>query len=346
LEDEMSGPLDTFRKTEAKDWAREHMRGVCNALIPSFTSDLSGLNEAGIRHDIRRNIELGFWGALLVSETATTKAEMRRFMEIAADEAGGRHYLALHGSFDTAEDVIEMADVAHQLGIHAMLLSYPTSFYPRTPKDVVEYTRRICESVDLGVILFAASQWNFDRLDPRGYPADALVELASIPNVVAVKYEVSKPGVVGTYETFQKLKPTNVLVCDPFEGNAPVWAEVFGMQWLGTSNYECYGDSVPRMIAALNGGRRAEAMDIYWRIQPARAQRFTEQATYGGANYVHRYLWKYQAWLTGYNGGPLRSPGMKIVDAQMRRMADAMCRVGVITSYESFDRFYVGRNPA
>jgi dihydrodipicolinate synthase/N-acetylneuraminate lyase len=342
----MTAPSDPFRKHEAKAWAQEHMRGVCNVIIPSFTSDLTRLNEAAIRHDVRRNIELGFWGALLVSETATTKAEMRRFMEIAVDEAQGRHYFALHGSFDTAADAIEMADVAHQLGIHVMLLSYPTSFYPRSGKDVAEYTRHICEQVDLGVILFAASQWNFDRLDKAGFPTDALVECARIPNVVAVKYEVSKPGVVGTYEAFQKLKETGVLVCDPFEGNAPVWADVFGMQWLGTGNYECYGDSIPRIMAALNSGRRADALEIYWQIQPARAARFAEQATYAGANYVHRYLWKYQAWLTGYNGGPLRQPGMKIVDAQMRRMADAMCRVGVITSYEPFDRFFVGRNPA
>ena len=32
---------------------------------------------------------LGFWGALLVSEAGTTLDEMRRFMEIAIDEAGG-----------------------------------------------------------------------------------------------------------------------------------------------------------------------------------------------------------------------------------------------------------------
>ena len=62
-----------YKKAEAKDWAREHMKGVCNVLMPTFTSDLKSLNEKAIRHDVRRDIELGFWGALIVSECGTTK---------------------------------------------------------------------------------------------------------------------------------------------------------------------------------------------------------------------------------------------------------------------------------
>jgi 4-hydroxy-tetrahydrodipicolinate synthase len=58
-----------FGRLEARDWARAEMRGVCNVIIPSYTSDLRGLNEAGIRHDVRREIELGFKGAMLVAET-------------------------------------------------------------------------------------------------------------------------------------------------------------------------------------------------------------------------------------------------------------------------------------
>ena len=61
-----------YSRSEAKEWAAEEWRGVCNVILPSFTDDLRRLNERAIRHDVRRNIELGFWGALLVSECATT----------------------------------------------------------------------------------------------------------------------------------------------------------------------------------------------------------------------------------------------------------------------------------
>ncbi|HEX2404656.1 MAG TPA: dihydrodipicolinate synthase family protein, partial [Acidimicrobiia bacterium] len=68
-----------YTRGEAKAWARETFHGACNVIIPSYTSDLRSLNESAIRHDVRRNIELGFWGDLLVSEAGTTLDEMRTF---------------------------------------------------------------------------------------------------------------------------------------------------------------------------------------------------------------------------------------------------------------------------
>jgi 4-hydroxy-tetrahydrodipicolinate synthase len=58
----------SYTRAEARDWAREHLRGVINVLIPSFTNDLRGVNEAAVRHDVRKQFEYGFDGALLVSE--------------------------------------------------------------------------------------------------------------------------------------------------------------------------------------------------------------------------------------------------------------------------------------
>jgi hypothetical protein len=45
-----------YRKAEAKDWAKQHWHGLCNVIIPSYSTDLKRLNESGIRHDVRRNI--------------------------------------------------------------------------------------------------------------------------------------------------------------------------------------------------------------------------------------------------------------------------------------------------
>lgn len=337
---------ERYSRADAKAWARENYRGVCDVIIPSFTSDLRGLNEAGIRHDVRRNIELGFWGALLVSEVGTTLDEMRRFMEIAVDEAAGRHYFLLHGTFDTVEDTIALTKDAAAIGVDGLLLGHPNSFYPASGGELYEYTRHVCESVDLGVVLFAAHHWNFDRLDISGYPLSVLLDAARLENVVAVKYEVGRPGATGTYEAFKALADADVLVSDPFEPNAPIWTDVFEMPWMGTSNYEYYGDSMPRMLNALNSGRREEALEIYWKVQPARATRGAEQATFAGANFIHRYLWKFQAWLNGYNGGPLRQPAMKLSDGQMRRVADGLRRAGIVDCQEDFAEYFRSRNPS
>jgi 4-hydroxy-tetrahydrodipicolinate synthase len=124
-----------YRKSEAKEWARQTWHGLCNVIIPSFSADLKTLNEKAIRYDVRRNIELGFWGALLVSEAATTDEEYLHFTEIAIDEAKGKHNFLFHGCFDTVEDIVRMANAADALGVDGHLLGHPPSFYPQSNRN-------------------------------------------------------------------------------------------------------------------------------------------------------------------------------------------------------------------
>ncbi|HEX3972137.1 MAG TPA: dihydrodipicolinate synthase family protein, partial [Stellaceae bacterium] len=144
-----------YRKREARDWARKNMQGCACVIIPSFSNDLERLNEKAIRHDVRRVIELGFEGALLVSEVAITLDEYRQFTEWAADEARGRLHLVHHASFNTLEQNIKAAQLSAAAGADYVLLSYPANFYPQSNEEVYEYTRAFCEGTDLGVMLFA-----------------------------------------------------------------------------------------------------------------------------------------------------------------------------------------------
>ncbi|MGH2373640.1 MAG: dihydrodipicolinate synthase family protein, partial [bacterium] len=73
-----------YKRADAKAWAREHMRGVCNVVMPTFTADVRSLNLEAIRHDLRRSAELGFWGSLLASECGATHEEMKEFVRFAA----------------------------------------------------------------------------------------------------------------------------------------------------------------------------------------------------------------------------------------------------------------------
>ena len=334
-----------YTRSEAKSWARETFRGACNVIIPSYTSDLRSLNEAAIRHDVRRNMELGFWGALLVSEAGTTMDEMRRFCEIALDEAGGAHRFILQGVFDTSDDIVTMANDAAAMGVDAMLLGHPNSFYPTSADQLEQYTVDICRATDLAVVLFVVEHSNLRRLDVRGYPADVLERLTEVDTIVAVKYEVGRSQTANTYECFRRLEHADVLLSDPMEFSAPMWVDIFGMQWMGTSNYEYYGDYVPRLLDLLHAGDTKAAMDLYWGIDPARRARSNTMSS-GGANLVHRYLWKFQAWLNGYNGGPIRQPAMKISESQMRIAADGVAKAGIAVGDEPFADFFVGRNPA
>jgi hypothetical protein len=78
---------------------------------------------------------------------------------------------------------------------------------------------------------------------------------------------------------------------------------------------------------------------------PACAQR-TVSATYaGGAGILHRMVWKYQAWLNGFNGGPLRQPTMKIRDPHMCQLREGLKRSGLEVTADPDSEFFVGRNP-
>lgn len=333
-------------RSDAKDWAHEHLRGVNNVILPSFRNDLSGLNEQAVRHDVRRNIELGFTGALLTSEAGTTLDEMNELMEIAVDEAAGRQLLILHGMFDTADQIVAMTKNARAIGVDAVLLSYPNSFYPTSVSELNSYSESVCAQLDLPTILFAAWHWNFGRLHPSGFPLETFLSLAEHENVVAVKYEPSKgPGEVAIYECFKAFAGTKVRVSDAQEVNLPTWHDEFGIDWLGTANFEYYGDSVPRIMQLLTSGQREAALELYWRIQPARLARAAVQGSYGGANFVHRYLWKYQAWLNGFSGGPLRQPAMKLSDSMMETVRAGMLKSGLEPDPGSPADFFRGRFP-
>ena len=95
-----------YNRLDARDWARTHLFGMVNHTMPSFTADLSAINEKAIRHDISLAIEHGFTGTLAVSDVAISIPEYVEFLRIAADEADGRIFLVHHASFGTLEQNI------------------------------------------------------------------------------------------------------------------------------------------------------------------------------------------------------------------------------------------------
>jgi 4-hydroxy-tetrahydrodipicolinate synthase len=209
-----------YAKAEARAWAREHLHGVYNVLTPTFTSDLAGLNADAVRHDVRLEIEYGFEGALLVSETATTLDEYEQFAEWAADEAQGRLRLIHHASFNTLEENLEAAQRAARAGAELALLAYPPTFYPRSEEELYGYTAAFCRGVDLAVILFPVPLWGFERIHPAaGFGPDLLERLVDdVPNIVAIKAEGGMPWIGGFVHAYQRVGD-RVLVTEPLEGN-------------------------------------------------------------------------------------------------------------------------------
>ncbi|MNC76202.1 hypothetical protein D3C75_1278700 [compost metagenome] len=50
--------MPTYKRDDARSWARENLVGCSAVTIPSYSADLTKLNEKGIRHDIALAKEL------------------------------------------------------------------------------------------------------------------------------------------------------------------------------------------------------------------------------------------------------------------------------------------------
>jgi dihydrodipicolinate synthase/N-acetylneuraminate lyase len=333
--------------TDKRAWAREQLRGVAGCLHPTFTGDLSRLNEAAIRHDVEREIELGFAGMLLVGECGTTPAEMRQFIDIAVGAAGGRLVTILQAAEPTLEANIALARYAADAGVDLMLPSYPLTFYPASEEEVYHYTRTLADASPLGVIVFAIHLWNFARLHPSSFSPDLLGRLVrDCPNVVAIKNEIGAPGIAGMAQVFRRFSAA-VVVTDPFEMNAPAWTSAYGMQFLGTSNYEYFGGAVPEMFRLLHEPDGFDkAMELYWSMHPARQVNMALMSeAAAGTSLVPRLMWKYQGWLNGFNGGPIRSPQPRLSDRQMTALRHGLRAAGLPVTGDPDAGFFAGRNP-
>jgi 4-hydroxy-tetrahydrodipicolinate synthase len=62
-------------------------------------------------------------------------------------------------------------------------------------------------------------------------------------------------------------------------------------------------------------------------------------------NVLNRMQWKYQAWLNGFNGGPMRQPSMRVTDPSMATLHQGLARSGIKPTELPDREFYIGRNP-
>jgi 4-hydroxy-tetrahydrodipicolinate synthase len=333
---------------EARAWALQELEGCCGCVMPTFTSDLSKLNEPAIRHDVAMEKQLGMKAILLVSECGTTPQEMRRFVEIAVDEAGDDLVTVLQGSEPTLQDTIASIQHAEQAGVDLVLLSYPLMFHPETEEEIFGYTKAINDCSNLGVIIFAMHLWNFGRFHPSEFnPALLRRFVEELPNVAGIKNEIGMPGVGGISQVFETFRDV-VMVTDPLEMNSPAWTRAYGMRFMGTSNYEAMADRVPKYFDLLKSpDTYDQGMDIYWQMHPVRqaSMKVLAEAS-AGTGMVHRLFWKYQGWLFGLNGGPIRQPHLRIFTHQMTTMRTAAERVGLPVTDDDDHAFFEGRNPA
>ncbi|MFW0796752.1 dihydrodipicolinate synthase family protein [Gordonia sp. CPCC 205515] len=338
--------MSTYTKSESRAWARENLIGAVNCTIPSFTADLRNINEAGIRHDIALAKEHGFVGSLAIGEVSITPDEYIEFIRISKDEAGDNFFICHHACFNTLDENIEMAQRAQAAGADFILLTYPPNFYPETEGEVFDYTTAFADATDLAIIMFPMTIWNFSRLHPSDIPTDLTRRIIdAADNIAVIKAEGGYPNIMNAVEC-HRLFGDEVVISVPIEGDLIPLSQLVPIQLSATSDHEYFGPMIPRIMKLIRDGDYEKATELYWKLHPARVAKNALFATVHGGSVLNRMGWKYQGWLQGYNGGPLRMPTMRLQDKQMHGYRAALLAAGFDIPDEPLKDFFIGRHPA
>lgn len=318
------------------------MIGVENTTMPSFTPDLSELDEAGIRLDVATAKRHGFFSTLAATETGLSFDEAKRLVEIVVDEAGDDILVSTTLLFDNFERQAQMLEHAARVGVDAVLFGFPANFYPRSSAEILAQAIPLIESTDLAVVLYPSPHFNFMRLHPAGFPLDVIEKLVELDNVVGVKV-----GELSLHDEIYRRVGDRVLVQNPVERVLPTTALRYGQQWMGAGCYEALqSPEKPYLVdyfRMLREGQVDAAMQLYWRLTPARMsfeQQFNQTVMSGTYNWT---MQKYYQWCVGGNGGFTRQPAMKPHQHEMMATKMAFRQIG-IEPREPDAEFYVGRS--
>ena len=335
-----------YTRKEAKAWAREHYRGLEGTLMPSFTSDLSALDEEGIRQDVDYYVRHGMFSIFCaVESTAMTMVERLQFLRIVCSEARGRIHVSCPVLLDTfRDDIALLREFARMGGTHT-LLGCPVQFFPASEQDIYEALKAVCESVDLCVDLYPAARFDLERFGNGTLSVSVMDRLADIDNLVAVKVGNLNPPNY-TAHVF-KAVGDRLLVNDPLDQAWAFTTTHCGQQWAGAMGYDMWqtmdDQRTVRMFDHFRAGQLDEAMKIYWAIEPVRRASWAVHARYSGAGLYPFLMFKYQQFLVGGNGGMLRQPIHRAHTGDLHVLRSGLEASGINPYGGSIEEFYVGR---
>jgi 4-hydroxy-tetrahydrodipicolinate synthase len=328
-----------YTKREAKEWARQHLKGLEAVIFPSFTPDLKELDEEGIRYDVNHLIANGFTYAMVSPESCgMTFEERKRLVEIVCDEAKGRIRTSVAVMQDTVEEDIEMLRHIERVGGAFARLGHPIQYHPWSVEDIFQMYKYMCDSTNLAIV-FYAHRLHVRRFHSSYFPPELLPRIADIPNVVGA--EIGGGNALPVTVMYFQLCRDKILVNDPVPDRWFITVPEYGQQWAGAGPfYAMQTPEKPRMVNMFNlllKGQVDKALDIWWEG--------------GGGSLADSYFHtgivtalsdKYAHWCNGGNGGSVRQPTGRLHDYQKETIRAGLRALG-FTPREPEEEFYVGR---
>jgi 4-hydroxy-tetrahydrodipicolinate synthase len=202
-----------YRKSEAKEAAREQFRGVWAAITTPFTSD-DKLDEAGLRRNMRHmtgalGVDGIFCAGTMGEFWALTKEERKRVVEIVVEEARGRCKVIAHTGHHSPNETVDLTRHAQDVGADFAIVINP--YYPAASEDAIhEWFRVVASRVDIGI-------WMFDTAYAYGpcFSPQLTARIADIENICGIK--VGRP--VEHYVAVKALCGDRIVVSHPSEAD-------------------------------------------------------------------------------------------------------------------------------
>lgn len=180
-----------YRRSDAKEYARAHMKGIWAAALMPFAADLS-IDEQGFRRNLRHWVdELGIDGVFVAGKQSEffsmSVAERKRSFEITVDEIGDRAGTIASCSDQNMNVVIELAKHAQAVGAEYIVVHAPVlHFLHKQDETLYQYYKTICERVELGIAMWSHPDSGY-LMSP-----ELCARIAELPNIVAIKYSVPR----------------------------------------------------------------------------------------------------------------------------------------------------------
>jgi 4-hydroxy-tetrahydrodipicolinate synthase len=256
------------RKNEAKDWARDKVKGIFHGTTTPFTADLGGIDEDALRRNLRHCVGLGAaglgWGGPLAEPHSLTIEERKRGHQILAEEAQRAGVVSYaYPVSDTVPITLELARHAANVGCDLIMVNVPFE-WSKTDEMIYEFFALVSAAAgDIGIMLYNTPH--------SGYilPLDLMDRICDLPNVCTHK---------GSGETLEQNLALKERVGDRIvvSGGTPLdwpdYAEA-GFQFFPPSSaaYMLQGEGwqpLREMWQAAAAGRFEEARAICGRIEP------------------------------------------------------------------------------
>ncbi|MBM3521845.1 MAG: dihydrodipicolinate synthase family protein [Alphaproteobacteria bacterium] len=311
------------RRNEAKDYARERLRGIWAAALTPFTAD-GAFDEAGFRSNIRHwTRDLGIDGVFVAGKQgeffSMSVAERRRSFELALEALDGSGARAILSCSDQNIDVvIELARHAQAIGAEWIVVHAPVlHFLKERDETLLRYYEAVAAEVDIGIALWSHPDSGY-LMSP-----ELCARLADIPNVVAIKYSVPRE----MYRRLTELAGHKLLVSTASEEE---WLD--NIAELGWRLYLC--SSPPYLLQTSADRRMRDYTDLAFAGEIARARELRDslepvrhalKATRPPEKpHAHQKYWQT---LLGQCGGAVRRPMLELTEREKAatRAAFASC---------------------